>query len=364
MPRRRQAPRGVRIEDIARAIDGVLSGSRSAAIADLKSLEDAGPDDLAYVVDDRFLPLARRSRAGALLVNRPLPAFDRPQIAVANPAYAAIRVVARFFTKPYRPRGVAAPITRGRAVVIGAEPSIWPFVTLGDHVCLGARVTLYPGVFVGDDCTLGDDTIVYPNVTIFPRCRIGARVIISSGTVIGSDGFGYVQHEGRHHKIPQRGEVVIEDDVELGANVTVDRATYGQTVIGRASKIDNQVHIAHNVSIGEHTILVAQVGIAGSTTVGKHVVMGGQVGVADHLRVGDGAMIAASAGVVRDVAAGERLSGAPALPHREAIRAYTALRRLPELRQRLRELERRVASLEGGAATRPSPLVKRRPRSQ
>ncbi len=187
MPRRRQAPRGVRVEDIARAVDGALSGPRSVTVADLKSLEEAGPDDLAYVVDDRFLPLARRSRAGALLVTRPLPALDRPQIAVANPVYAAARVVARFFTEPYRPRGVAAPIARGRDVIIGAEPSIWPFVALGDYVRLGARVTLYPGVFIGDHCTLGDDTVVYPNVTILSRCRIGARVVIFSGTVIGSD---------------------------------------------------------------------------------------------------------------------------------------------------------------------------------
>jgi UDP-3-O-[3-hydroxymyristoyl] glucosamine N-acyltransferase len=187
-------------------------------------------------------------------------------------------------------------------------------------------------------------------------------VVIFSGTVIGSDGFGYIQHEGRHYKIPQRGEVVIEDEVELGANVTIDRATHGQTVIGRATKVDNQVHIAHNVTIGEHTLLVAQVGIAGSTAVGRRVVMGGQAGVADHLRIGDGAMIAASAGVARDVPAGERVSGTPALPHAEAVRAYTALRHLPELRQRLRELERRVGSLENAAET-VSPRTQGRPRA-
>jgi UDP-3-O-[3-hydroxymyristoyl] glucosamine N-acyltransferase len=365
MRHRPQASRGVRIEDVARAVDGVLSGSPSITIADLKSLEDAGPHDLAYVGDTRFLAPARRSRAAALLVKHPLSDFPRPQIAVANPAYAAVLVVERFFTTPYRARGIGRPIVRGRAVVIGAKPSIWPFVTLGDRVRLGARVTLYPGVFIGDDCIVGDDTVVYPNVTILARCRIGARVIIGSGTVIGGDGFGYVQHEGRHHKIPQRGDVLIEDDVELGANVTVDRATYGRTVIGRASKIDNQVHIAHNVSIGEHSILVAQVGIAGSATVGKHVVMGGQAGVTDHIRIGDGAMIAATAGIVHDVAAGERMSGSPALPHHEALRVYGAWRQLPELRQRVRDLERRLTSLEGAGATAglSAPRPTRRSRS-
>jgi UDP-3-O-[3-hydroxymyristoyl] glucosamine N-acyltransferase len=175
-------------------------------------------------------------------------------------------------------------------------------------------------------------------------------VIIGSGAVIGSDGFGFVTHEGRHHKIPQRGGVSIEDDVELGANVTIDRATHGQTVIGRGTKIDDQVHVAHNVTVGEHAILVAQVGIAGSTTVGRHVVMGGQVGVNDHIRIGDGAMISAKSGVVGDVEPGSRVSGIPAAPHLEAARSVVALRHLPGMRTRLRDLERRLAQLEARGA--------------
>jgi UDP-3-O-[3-hydroxymyristoyl] glucosamine N-acyltransferase len=282
------------------------------------------------------------------------PELDRPQIVVPNPAYAAVRVVQEFFTAPYRPRGVARPLARGRRVVIGADPSIWPFVTLGDGVRLGDRVTLYPGVVIGDECVVGDDAIVYPGVTILHRCRIGARVIVGSGTVIGSDGFGFVLHEGRHHKIPQRGGVIVEDDVELGANVTVDRATHGHTVIGRGTKVDDQVHIAHNVQVGEHAILVAQVGIAGSTLVGNYVVMGGQVGVNDHVRIGDGAMIAAKAAVAGDVEPGAQVAGIPATPLAEAARSAVALRRLPEMRQRLRDLERRLAVLEA-AASRHTP---------
>jgi UDP-3-O-[3-hydroxymyristoyl] glucosamine N-acyltransferase len=193
---------------------------------------------------------------------------------------------------------------------------------------------------------VGDDSVVYPSATILPRCRLGSRVIVGSGTVIGSDGFGFVTHEGRHHKIPQRGDVIIEDDVEMGANVTIDRATHGQTVVGRGTKIDDQVHIAHNVTVGEHAILVAQVGIAGSTTVGTYVVLGGQVGVNDHIRIGDGAMIAAKSGVVGNVEAGARMSGSPALPHLETARAHAAFRHLPDMRRRLRELERRLAELE------------------
>jgi UDP-3-O-[3-hydroxymyristoyl] glucosamine N-acyltransferase len=346
MPRRRASSRGTRLEDIARAVDGTLLGSAPGRIADLKSLEEAGPLDLTYVAADRLLPAAVRSRAAAFIVGGRVPDLDRPQIVVANPVYAAARAVECFFTAPYRPRGIARPVARGRGVVVGAHPSIWPFVTLGDRVRLGRRVTLYPGVFIGDDCAVGDDTIVYPGSVILARCRIGARVIIGSGAVIGSDGFGFVAHEGRHQKIPQRGIVIVEDDVELGANVTIDRATYGQTVIGRGTKIDDQVHVAHNVTIGEHAILVAQVGIAGSTSVGNYVVMGGQVGVSDHVRIGDRAMVAAKSGVVSDVPAGTQVGGIPALPYQEAARAYTALRQLPDLRRRLRHLERRVADVE------------------
>jgi UDP-3-O-[3-hydroxymyristoyl] glucosamine N-acyltransferase len=353
MPARRAAPRGARLEAIARAVKGALAGSGSALITDLKSLEEAGSSDLTYVVADRSLPAAGRSRAAAFLVARRVPELGRPQIVVPNPAYAAACVVQRFFTAPYRPRGIARPLARGLGVSIGADPSIWPFVTLGKRVRLGDRVTLYPGVFIGDDCTLGDDTIVYPSATVLPRCRIGARVIIGSGTVIGSDGFGFVTHEGRHHKIPQRGGVTIEDDVEVGANVTIDRATHGQTVIGRGTKIDDQVHVAHNVAVGEHAILIAQVGIAGSSTVGRYVVMGGQVGVNDHIQIGDGAMIAAKSGVVGDVEAGAQLSGIPAVPHLEAARAAVALRRLPDMRQRLRELERRLGKLEAQSRRAP-----------
>jgi UDP-3-O-[3-hydroxymyristoyl] glucosamine N-acyltransferase len=354
MPRRRPSPRRARLGDIADAIAGTLRGPGSVLIADLKSLEEAGAGDLAYVAADRLLRAAGRSRAAAFIVGRHVPELDRPQVVVANPLYAATLVVERFFTAPTRPRGIGRPVARGRGVVVGAHPSIWPFVTLGDRVRLGRRVTLYPGVFIGDDCTVGDDTVVYPGATILAGCRIGSRVVVGGGTVIGSDGFGFVTHEGRHHRIPQRGVVVVEDEVEMGANVTIDRATHGQTRIGRGTKIDNQVHVAHNVTVGEHAILVAQVGIAGSTSVGNYVVMGGQVGVNDHIHIGEGAMIAAKSGVVGDVEAGARMSGTPALPHLEAARAYTALRRLPDLRHRLRQLERQVVQLEA-QARRPAP---------
>jgi UDP-3-O-[3-hydroxymyristoyl] glucosamine N-acyltransferase len=231
-------------------------------------------------------------------------------------------------------------------VQIGSNVSIWPGVTLGDRVRIGSSVTLYPGVFVGDDSAIGEHTVLYPNVVVREGCHIGARVIIHSGTVIGSDGFGYVQDQGRHHKIPQLGGVIIEDDVELGANVTVDRATLGHTIIKQGTKVDNLVQIAHNVTVGEHSILVAQVGIAGSTTIGRHVMIGGQAGLADHIQIGDHVMIASRAGVNRSLESNQIVSGAPVMPHETWLKAQAVIPRLPELRHSVRAMEERLKKLE------------------
>lgn len=347
MSGREPGPRRVALSELAGVVGGTVVGD-DIAVADIASPEEAGPADLALVATDRALPAAHASRAAALLVAHPAAGVDRPQLVAPHPAYAAACLVQRFFVAPVRPRGIGAPLTRGDDVVIGDDPSLWPFVTLGDRVRLGARVTLYPGVFVGDDVDIGDDCVLWPNAVVLARCRLGARVVVGPGTVIGSDGFGYVQHEGRHVKIPQRGGVVIEDDVEMGASVTIDRATYGDTVIGRGSKLDNQVHVAHNVTVGAHTILVAQVGIAGSTSVGSHTMIGGQAGLTDHIRVGDRVMIAAGAGVLGNVPDGGVFSGSPALPHGEALRVYGLLRRLPALHRELQDLRKRVDAIEAG----------------
>ena len=350
-----EAPLPVRLGDVRRVIGGELVGSDDVVLAGVSSLEEAGPQDLAYVTANRHIPAAVKSRAAAFLTHRPLRELERPHLVVANPGHAVVTVIGRFFTAPFKPRGISESIARGTDVRIGPDPSIWPFVTLGDRVTLGARVTLYSGVFVGGDVSIGDDTVLGPNVAVLDRCRIGSRVRIHSGTVIGSDGFGYVQHEGRHYRVPQRGIVVIEDDVELGANVTVDRATFGQTIVRRGTKVDNLVQIAHNVTVGEDSILVAQSGIAGSSSLGHHVVMGGQAGIADHLTIADMSLIAARSGVGRDTEPGQIVSGSPAIPHKVALRAYSLLPRLPELRAQIRDLERRVSLLE---APPPAPRQK------
>ncbi len=334
---------------IGEFVGAELHGAADARISGVSSLELAGDGDLAYVASDRFLKTALASQAGAFVVSRPIETLKKPQLVVANPAYSFALIAQRFFTARYIPRGVAAEVVRGQDIQIGPEVSIWSFVTLDDRARIGARVTLYPGVFIGADSVIGDDSILYPNVVVREGCRVGARVIIHSGTVIGSDGFGYAQHQGRHQKIPQLGGVTIEDDVELGANVTVDRATFGQTVIKRGTKIDNLVQVAHNVVVGEDNILVAQVGIAGSTSLGHHVVVGGQAGLSDHIHIGDQVMIAARSGVARDVESKQIVSGTPAIPHTEWLRLQPLLTRLPEFRQQLREFESRLQSLESAA---------------
>ena len=343
--------RPIRLDEISRTIEGRVVGSSDATVSGVSSLAEAGPKDLGYVASDRYIKAAIASQAAALIVSREIPELSRPQILAKNPAYAFARIAELFFVTPFQSRGISEQIARGEGVEIGAQVSIWPFVTLGDRARIGARVTLYPGVFIGDDAVIGDDSVLYPNVTVREGCRIGSRVIIHSGTVIGSDGFGYVQHEGRHQKIPQLGIVCLEDDVELGANVTVDRATFGQTVIKRGTKVDNLVQVAHNVTIGEHSILVAQVGIAGSTRLGHHVIVGGQAGLADHLEIGDQVMIAARSGVNRSLTGNQIVSGAPVMPHEVAMKAMAVIPRLPELRREVRALAQRVQALEGKSST-------------
>jgi UDP-3-O-[3-hydroxymyristoyl] glucosamine N-acyltransferase len=354
----------ISLAQIHQVTGGELIGSPEATITNLASLGDARSTDLSFVTGDRFLKTRDSIQAGALLVHRRLPELRCPHIVLANPLLGFARVAQTFFCPPVSPRGVAANTVKGTDVQIGSNVSIWPGVTLGDRVRIGSSVTLYPGVFVGDDSAIGDHTVLYPNVVVREGCHLGARVIIHSGTVIGSDGFGYVQDQGRHHKIPQLGGVIIEDDVELGANVTVDRATLGHTIIKQGTKVDNLVQIAHNVIIGEHSILVAQVGIAGSTTIGRHVMIGGQAGLADHIQIGDQVMIASRAGVNRSLESNQIVSGAPVMPHETWLKAQAVIPRLPELRHSVRAMEERLKKLEETVPAARLVKTKKKPRSR
>ena len=343
-------PDGYPVTELARAINAQLHGPADLPITGVNSLERAEPGDLALLTGHRLMDQALHSKASAFVVPQHFPDLHGAQLVSAQPQFDFVRLITLFFTKTASPAGVAETVVKGSNVRLGLDVSIGPFVTIGARATIGDRVTIYPGVFLGDGVTIGDDAVLHPNVSIQDGCRIGDRVTIHAGTVIGSDGFGYVQHEGRHHKIPQRGIVVIEDDVEIGANVTIDRATFGATHVRQGTKIDNLVQIAHNVTVGEHGIIVAQVGIAGSTTIGKGVMIGGQAGLIDHLTIGDQAMIAAGAGIEKDVKPGARMSGRPAKPSTVFFRSHVLMHQLPELKNQVSNLEKRLAEIEGKTA--------------
>jgi len=359
-----QLPNPLTLAQIHQVVGGTIHGNDQTQVFELAGLGESTPRSLSFVANDKASNAAVNLQAAAVLVHRHLPELAIPQIVVGHPLMAFAQVAQRFCVRPAVPRGIAEDMTRGTDVTIGADPSIWPFVTLGDRVSIGARVTLYPGVFVGSDSTIGDDCILYPNVVVREGCSLGARVIVHSGTVIGADGFGYVPHQGRHHKIPQLGGVVIEDDVELGANVTVDRATLGSTRIKQGTKVDNLVQIAHNVTVGAHCILVAQVGIAGSTTIGHHVVIGGQAGLSDHIQIGDQVMIAAKSGVHRSIESNQIVGGSPALPRDRALRVQGVIHHLPELHKLVQDLEQRIETLEKQSKPRSPRTGTTRPRKK
>ncbi|MBP1717352.1 MAG: lpxD [Deltaproteobacteria bacterium] len=334
------------LAEIGALVGGIVEGNGSLEILGMSSLEDAGEGQLSFLADLKQVSRLEKTRAAAVIVPSNLPPFPKPLIRTSNPYAAYAKVQTFFSSRPYVPLGIDPRAFVGTGAEIGAEVSIYPFVYVGSRSRIGSRVVLYPGVYVGEGAEVGEGTILYPNVVVMDRCRIGRRVIVHGGTVIGSDGFGFAPDKSGYVKIPQVGIVEIEDDVEIGANCAIDRAAMGRTWIRKGVKTDNLVQIAHNVVVGENTVLVAQVGIAGSTEIGKWVALGGQVGVVGHIKIGDQARVGAQAGVAHDVKVGETLSGSPAFPHREWLKAQAVFPRLPEIKKNLAALEKRVAELE------------------
>ena len=338
--------RPVSLRELAANIQATVVGHDDILIAGLSHLEGATGNDLSFVLKPKFHDAARKSEAAAFLTSQPIPDEQRPQLLIPNPLLAVGILAEHFFSPPLPEHGIHSSAVTGHDVRIGPDVSIGPLATIGDRVQIGSGVTIYAGVHIGDDAVIGDECILYPHVAVLARCILGHRVILHSGTVIGSDGFGYAQQDGRHHKIPQLGNVCIEDDVELGANVTVDRATFGSTIIKQGTKVDNQVQIAHNVLIGEHSIIVAQVGIAGSTKLGHHVMIGGQAGLVDHLTIGDQVRIASGAGVTNHVESNQTVGGRPAVAHNTWRKAQVLQYQLPEMRNELRALRKEVERLK------------------
>ena len=335
------------LDELARLVGGDLEGDPALAIRGFASLESARPGDLSFLTSARHLDAARRSAATALIAPFGLDLGGRPAIRVQQP-YAAIAVVLRlFFPEPSATPGVHPTAHVSDSAQVSEGATVGAFTVVGERSAIEAGAVLHPHVFVGPDCQVGEGSVLHPHVVLRARVAVGRRVVVHPGSVLGADGFGYVFDGQAHRKIPQVGRVVVEDDVEIGANVTVDRATLGETIIGRGTKIDNLVQIGHNTVIGADTIIVAQAGISGSCRIGRGVVLGGQVGIADHVTVGDGARVGSQSGVHHDVPAGAGMIGSPAIPGDAGLRAFAAVGRLPGILRDLRALGRRVEALEG-----------------
>lgn len=336
----------ISLKELAKLVDGKVIGDGKAVITGVAGIQDAKKGDITYLAHPRYAVEIEKTKASAVVLVKQQEKCPIPIIIVENPLYAFTRIVSHFHDKPSTPKGVNPQAVIGQDVTLGKDISIYPFVAIGDRVKIGNRVTLYPGVFVGDDSVIEEDCIIYPNVSIMHKVYIGKRVAIHSGTVIGSDGYGYVPHNGKYHKIPQIGEVVIEDDVEIGSNVSVDRAALGKTIIKRGTKIDNLVQIAHNVKVGEDCIIVAQTGISGSSELGNHVTLAGQVGVVDHVKIGDNTLVGAATGIWKDVEANQKVFGTPFMPYGRFLRTQAMIMRLPEIKDQLKAYEERLKKLE------------------
>ena len=339
------------LADVAAAVGGRVSGDPKLRLTGVRALEDAGPDDLSWVSSERRSSGARTSRAGALLAPSVESAAGKSAVIVDSPALALARWLEKTFPAA-RPRpGIAAGARVHRTARIGKGASVAPGATVAAGARVGPRTRISEGAYVGEGAEIGEDCLLHVNVVVAERCVIGSRCILHPGVVIGSDGFGYVWDGTAHRKIPQVGIVRIGDDVEVGANSAIDRATLGETRIGRGTKIDNLVQIGHNVVVGEDAVLCGQAGIAGSARLEDRVTLAGQVGVNDHVTVGRGAIATGQAGVTGSVPAGAVVSGMPAAPHREFLKRSALAARLPELARRLEQLEKRLAEIEKGGSS-------------
>ena len=336
----------VRLKEIAGMVDGIIKGNPDTVLTGIATIEDAGPGDLTFLANPKYAPFIEKTTASVIICSAGTEASGKTLLLVDDPYLVYAKLVS-LFSPPKKESGVVDKrAVLGTDVRLGSNVTLYPFVFVGDNCVIEDNVTIYPFCYIGEDATIGESSLLYPNVTIREACRIGKRVIIHSGSVIGSDGFGFAKDGQRHFKIPQLGCVQIDDDVEIGACNTIDRAAIDRTWIKRGTKIDNLVQIAHNVIIGEDSVIVSQVGISGSTRLGDRVTMAGQSATTGHLKIGDDVIIGARGAASADVAAGQVVSGAPAIPHKTWLKATSIFQKLPEMRKQVRALEKTVADLE------------------
>jgi UDP-3-O-[3-hydroxymyristoyl] glucosamine N-acyltransferase len=343
---RKELDMSIRLIQIARLLDGKIVGDPECVITGAGPLAYAVEGQITFAEKGIALKHIAECRASAVIVPKGFSDSAINVIQVDNPRVAFAKVLNHFnpVTAP-RP-GISPKAVIGKHCTLGKGIAVAAGVVVGDHVTLGDSVVLHPNCVIGDHVSIGNETVIYPNVSLLERCVVGARVIIHAGSVIGSDGFGFVFDNGRHRKIPQIGIVRIDDDVEIGANNTIDRATMGETWIKTGVKTDNQVHIAHNVVMGEHSVITAQVGIAGSTTIGHHAVIAGQAGIGGHLTIGDQVTIGPQGAVAQSVPDKQIVSSTTlAMPHRTWLRLQQVLPQLPDMKKKMAELERQLTQL-------------------
>jgi len=336
---------------IAQMIKGELIGDGSIELTGLAPADCARAGDLTFAENAAYFAVAERSQAAAILVPEPYASSNKVLIRVTNPRVAMARVLPVFFPPEEHPHGIHPTAVIADSAHVDPTAHVGAGCIVRARAKLGARSVLMGNNDVGADCDVGEDACLFPNVVLYRKTQIGRRVVIHAGTVVGSDGFGYILDEGRHRKLLQLGNVIIGDNVEIGANAAIDRGTLGATVIGEGTKIDNLVHIAHNVVIGRHCMIMGQVGFAGSTRLGDYVIVASQSGIADHLKLGNQVIVGAKSGVMRDVPDGGRVVGIPAAPDRQAKRQIIAVQQLPDLIHQVRELEKHVEQLTAKCAS-------------
>ena len=340
------------VDEIARRIQGEVIGDGTVLIRGVSSIEEAQEGNLVLAEAPAYFNRAEASSASCILAREGAGPSRKSLILVPNPKAAFARILWLYHPPKKVPAGVHPSAVIGEGVELGAQVAIGPFVAIGNGVGVGDRAVIGPGCVIGDGCMIGEDSFFHSRVTLYDGTRVGKRVIVHAGAVVGADGFGFVFEAGEQVKIPQVGIAVVEDDVEIGANVCIDRATLGRTLIGRGVKVDNLVQIGHNVTVGEGSMLSAQVGIGGSTTVGKGCTLAGQVGIADHVTVGDRVIVGAQSGVApgKQLRDGQIVWGSPARPIQKSKQQFAAMARLPDLLDEVATLRRRVADLEARSA--------------
>lgn len=334
------------IRHLSEIVEGRIVGDPDLMITGVSGVREARPGDITFIANPKYLSEIKTTKASAIITSNEIPGSSITLLLVDEPYYAFARIMNYLYQKSPASKGVSSAAFICDGVRLGKDISIYPFVYICENAEIADNAVIYPGSYIGERTRIGERTIIYPNVTIRENVSIGKDAIIHSGSVIGSDGFGYATHEGRHYKIPQVGTVIIEDDVEIGANVTVDRAAMGKTIIKRGTKIDNLVQVAHNVVIGEDCLLAAQAGIAGSAELGNHVTLAGQVGIVGHIKIGENVIAGAQSGISKGIKPNQTVSGSPAIPHKEWLKAQVIFPDLPDMRKRIRELEEKVDAMD------------------